>query len=71
MAKQYTIIATVYTIGQIIKPCEKEQVRNECERLRKLHNVQYGMEHLIIEVANNETGEIREYYNSAENKIQF
>lgn len=71
MVKEYTIITTIYTIGQIIAPCKKEEVRKECERMIKLHNVQSRNEHLIVEVVNNETGEIREYYNSNNNKIQF
>lgn len=71
MPKPYTIITTIYTIGQIIKPCEKEEVRKQCENMRKLHNVQIENEHLIIEVVNNETNEIREYYNSKDNKIKF
>lgn len=71
MPKPYTIITTIYTIGQIIEPCEKEDVRAECERMRSFENVQNENEHLIIEVVNNDTGEIREYYNSNENKIKF
>ena len=71
MSKPYTIITTIYTIGQIINPCEKEEVRAECEHMRSLGNVQNENSHLIIEVVNNETGEIREYYNSKDNKIKF
>lgn len=71
---KYTIICTEFQYGQIIETKEQNEVRNECERLKRI----FGNEkikdkdiYIRIEVVNNCTGEIREYWNNHENKIQF
>lgn len=71
----YTIISTQVQYGQVIRTCKQEDVRNECERIRKLYEFSAknndNKTHSIIEVVNNETGEIREYWNSEQNKVLF
>lgn len=71
MENKYTIICTLFTYGSITKCVNKEEVRKECERLKKICKI--GMEkcYQTIEVINNETGEIREYWNNHNNKINF
>lgn len=71
LANKYTIITTIYKVGQIISIEPKENVRTQCEKIRKMHNLQNTNEHMIIEVVNNETGEMREYWNSNSNEIKF
>lgn len=68
--KQYTILATVFTCGSITEQCDKEQVREECERLKKTMSISTH-DYIRIEAINNETGEIREYWNNHNNKIEF
>lgn len=74
MENTYTIIWTVHTYGNITEVVEKSKVKTECERLHKL-SVIGGNEQKntfkTIEVVNNETGEIREYWNNFDNQIQF
>lgn len=71
MGYKYTIITTIYKVGQIVSVEPKENVKTQCEKIRKLHNLQDTNEHMIIEVVNNETGEMREYWNSNNNEIKF
>lgn len=71
---KYTIICTQYTFGQIIEAVEKYRVKNECEKLQKMfsnNKINDKNTYVQIEVVNNNTGEIREYWNNHENKIQF
>lgn len=71
----YTIICTKFTEGSIAEVVEKIQVKSECERLKK---VMYNPKledtqntYVRIEVVNNNTGEIREFWNNKENTINF
>lgn len=71
----YTIICTKFTEGSIAEVVEKIQVKGECERLQK---VMYNPKledtqntYVRIEVVNNDTGEIREFWNNKENTINF
>lgn len=68
---KYTIIAAVHTYGSITQVVPKEKVREECERLKKVLSVGEAPKYIQIEVVNNETGEIREFWNNADNKINF
>lgn len=71
----YTIISTQVQYGQVIRTCKKEDVRSECEKIRKLYEFSAknndNNTHSRIEVVNNETGEIREYWNSENKQILF
>lgn len=71
MENKYTIICTLFTYGNITECVNKEDVKSECERLKKICTI--GMEkcYQTIEVINNETGEIREYWNNQKNTINF
>ena len=69
--EKYTIICSIHTCGQIASVVEKEQVRKECERLKRLNKLGYENTYISIEVVNNETGEMREYWNNVENTIKF
>ena len=73
MENQYTIIYTVHHYGSLTMPVKKESVREECERLRLSSNLgnQPKNTFICIEVVNNETGEIREYWNNHDNKLEF
>lgn len=67
---KYTIICTYISYGQMINVCPKDDVKRQCEVLRRTHSIE-SKSHMQIEVVNNNTGEIREYWNSEKNKIQF
>ena len=67
----YTIICTNYRQGKIEIQVEGKEVRKECERLRKVMSNRLVDNYLRIEVVNNETGEIREYWNNSNNTIKF
>lgn len=67
----YTIICTELYYGQITQVCKKEDVRKECERLKMVSKHSAENTYWQIEVVNNETGEIREYWNNKENTIKF
>lgn len=67
----YTVLLTVFTYGSEAVPCEGEKVREQCERLRNIAKISTGNVYQRIEVVNNNTGEIREYWNNHENKILF
>lgn len=67
----YTIICTSYREGKIEKQVEGKKVRKECERLRKVMSSRLVTNYVRIEVQNNDTGEIREYWNNGNNTIQF
>lgn len=69
--EKYTIIATEFHYGQIIQNVNKEDVKINCERLRKLFTLPKETCYCRIEVINNQTGEMREFWNNHENKIQF
>ena len=69
--EKYTIIATEFHYGQIIQNVNKEDVRINCEKLKKLFNLAKENAYCRIEVINNQTGEMREYWNNHENKINF
>lgn len=70
---KYTILCTQHTYGSISKVVEKEQVRAECERIKKVFSSRLCKENAYtrIEVINNETGEIREFWNNKDNIINF
>lgn len=67
----YTIICTELYYGQITQVVKKEDVRKECERLKMISKNAPENAYWQIEVVNNETGEIREYWNNKENTIKF
>lgn len=68
---KYTILATIYTYGSITQVVEKDKVRQECERLRNALYAGSAKCYKRIEVINNETGEIRQYWDNQDNKINF
>lgn len=68
---KYTILAVHHTYGHICEIVEKEKVREECERLRKIFSYPKEKTYTKIEVINNETGEVREYWNNSNNKLKF
>lgn len=68
---KYTIICTQFQYGQITEIVDKENVRKECERLKNVFNKDFINTYIQVEVINNETGEIREYWNNKKNEIQF
>ena len=80
MAK-YTILQTWHEYGSIAQIVDKDKVKiicesaMKCEKLRMRYKCIKGIIPLNvyyrIEVVNNETGEIREYWNNKENKIKF
>ena len=78
--EKYTIIYTEIRHGSITEIVDKDKVRNECEQLKSIHELDKHFKKKLgdnthtdcrIEVINNETGEIREYWNSHDNKIEF
>lgn len=69
--KEYTIIFTQLCYGQIITQKDKSEIRYECEKLKKLSSLQKEDAYIRIEVVNNNTGEIREYWNNQDNEIKF
>ena len=71
MEDKYTIICNILTTGHITKIVSKENVRKECERLKNLNKITDSHTYMRIEVVNNSTGEIREYWNNKENEIKF
>ena len=68
---KYTIIFTRHQYGQMIYAVDKEQVKTECEKLKHLNKLNDENAYIRIEVINNNTGEIREYWNNKENEIKF
>ena len=80
MAK-YTILQTWHEYGSLAQVVEEKKVRTICESavkheiLKKRYRINKGIDtpniYCRIEVINNETGEIREYWNNQENKIKF
>lgn len=71
MENKYTIICTLFTYGCISQSVKKEEVKKECERLKKIFELAKEQCYQRIEVVNNETGEIREYWNNHNNTINF
>lgn len=71
MNDKYTIIFTRFMYGQMIQVVEKEKVKTECEKLKHLNKLNDEGAYIRIEVVNNNTGEIREYWNNKENTINF
>lgn len=69
--EKYTIICSIHTCGQIAEVVSKDKVREECERFKNLNKLGNENTYARIEVVNNETGEIREYWNNIENTIKF
>lgn len=69
--EKYTIICNILTTGHITEVIEKDKVRAECERLKNLTKLGDEHTYMRIEVVNNETGEVREYWNNQENVIKF
>lgn len=67
---EYTILVTAFTCGSIAENCKKEQVRSECERLKKIFSISTH-DYIRIEVVNNESGEIREFWNNKQDKELF
>ena len=67
----YTVLLTVFRYGSEAVPCKKEDVRNQCERLKALSKIVQGEAYMRIEAINNQTGEISEYWNNKDNKIEF
>lgn len=74
---KYTIITTYVKYGQHIQHVKKEDVRKMCEWQKENFKFQKSRfsntknVHMQIEVVNNQTGEIREFWNSQDNKINF
>lgn len=68
---KYTIIAVQHTYGHVTETVEKEQVKSECERLKKIFSIAKENAYTTIEVVNNDTGEVREYWNNRKNEINF
>lgn len=71
---KYTIICTEFQYGQITVTKEQKEVRNECERLKQMFGKNIINDkniYIRIEVINNSTGEIREYWNNHDNKKLF
>lgn len=68
---KYTILATIHTYGSIAQVVEGENVRKECERLKGALEVGSAPAYKRIEIINNETGEIRTYWDNQNNDIQF
>ena len=68
---KYTIIFSLVTEGHIVEVVNKKIVKSECERLKKIASISDNKTYARIEVVNNETGEIREYWNNSDNKINF
>lgn len=67
---EYTILVTSMYYSHMTIPITKENVRSECERLRGV--LMFGEDtYKQIEIVNNETGEIREYWNSKQNETLF
>ena len=66
---KYTIIFTRFQYGQMIYAVDKEKVKTECEKLKHLNKLNEENAYIRIEVVNNNTGEIREYWNNKENTI--
>lgn len=71
MEDKYTIIFTRLEYGQIIETVEKDKVREKCELWKKTEKLNKEKAYLRIEVVNNQTGEIREYWNNNDNSINF
>lgn len=78
--EKYTIIYTIIRHGNVTEVVDKDKVRSECERFKTAHALDEHFKKKLgdnthtycrIEVVNNDTGEIREYWNSHDNKIQF
>lgn len=67
----YTIIWTELQYGQMVLKKNKDQVKEECERLRKISKIADADRYIRIEVMNDETGEIREYWNNKQNETLF
>lgn len=69
----YTILATIHTYGSIATTHPANEVKPECERLRKVLSFGAGEDTIYkrIEVINNDTGEVREYWNNHNNEIKF
>lgn len=71
MDEKYTIIFTEHHYGSLTEVVEKDKVREECERLKHATKLAQENAYFRIEVVNNATGEIREYWNNHDNKIMF
>jgi hypothetical protein len=75
--EKYTIITTWVKYGQHIQKVDKQYVRKICEcekskfEFEKKHYANTRNVHMQIEVVNNQTGEIREFWNSQDNKLNF
>lgn len=71
MEEKYTILFTEYHFGNITIVVDKDKVRKECERIKSMSKLANENAYMRIEVVNNQTGEIREYWNNHDNKIMF
>lgn len=71
MEMEYLILLTFFEYGHAEFPIKKEDVRKKCEDLKHAYEKLNDKCHVIIEVANIKTGEIREFWNNKENKIKF
>lgn len=68
---EYTIIFSVHSYGHATIPCNKEDVRRNCENLITCNKLADKETFMCIEVVNNETGEIREYWNNKQDLRLF
>lgn len=68
---EYTILMSVHSYGHAAIPCNKEEVRKHCENLIACNKLADAETFINIEVVNNETGEIREYWNNKQNQTLF
>lgn len=67
----YTIICSHYTYGIMTQQADAAHVREECEKLKSLSKLVKENCYTQIEVVNNATGEVREYWNNTEDKTLF
>lgn len=68
---RYAIITTHFQYGSKTEWTEKENVKSICEKEKAKYNNTNRETYVRIEVVNTDTGEIREYWNNHENKINF
>lgn len=71
MEEKYTILFTEFHYGNITIVVNKDKVRQECERIKNMSELAKENAYMRIEVVNNQTGEIREYWNNHDKIIMF
>ena len=71
MKSRYALITTVFHYGSKTEWTEKENVKSICEKEKAKYNDTNIESYVRIEVVNTDTGEIREYWNNHDNKINF